>query len=171
MSSLRAALVVLAICCAFPRYSPAQADTGAAAAPLLRLQSFSLIVRDYDEAKTWYTTKLGFAVIRDQVFGIGERFLMVAPQGQTDVGIVLQKAVVQRNPAEPEMPTDYSDRIGKQVNVVLRASDVRAYADSLVARGVRLTAPVREMPWGAQTTFTDLYGNSFVVVGPARTAR
>jgi predicted enzyme related to lactoylglutathione lyase len=54
---------------------------------------------------------------------------------------------------------------------VLRASDVRAYADSLVARGVRLTAPVREMPWGAQTTFTDLYGNSFVVVGPARTAR
>jgi predicted enzyme related to lactoylglutathione lyase len=134
--------------------------------PTMRLQSFSIIVRDYDEAKSWYLQKLGFAVVRDQTFGAGERFLMVAPPGQSDVGIVLQKAIRPPSREEPEMATDYSDRIGKQVNIVIRTSRVHAYADSLKARGVKLTAPVRVMPWGAQATFVDLYGNSFVVVGP-----
>jgi predicted enzyme related to lactoylglutathione lyase len=151
--------------------SVASADASAQAAPdsafRLRLQSFSVIVRDYDEAKAWYTSKLGFTVTRDQAFGTGERFILVAPPGQTDIGIVLQRAVAPNNPAEPEMNNDYSDRIGKQVNIVLRANTVQLYADSLAARGVKLTSPVRVMPWGAQTTFVDLYGNSFVVVGPA----
>lgn len=134
--------------------------------PRLRLQSFSVIVRDYEEARDWYTSKLGFTVVRDQAFGKGERFLLVAPPGQTDVGIVLQKAVREPSADEPEMATDYSDRLGKQVNIVLRSDAVRAYAESLAARGVTLTAPVRVMPWGTQATFVDLYGNSFVVVGP-----
>ena len=139
----------------------------AAAQPTLRLQSFSVVVRDYDEAKAWYTARLGFAVVRDQPFGAaGERFLMVAPPGQRDVGIVLQKAVVARRPDEPGMATDYSDRIGKVVNVVLVTNDVRALADSLRARGVELTAPPTQMAWGGQVTFRDLYGNTFVAVGP-----
>jgi hypothetical protein len=52
------------------------------------------------------------------------------------------------------------------VNVVLRSSSVAAYADSLTRRGVTLTSPPRQMPWGGEATFRDLYGNSFVVVGP-----
>jgi predicted enzyme related to lactoylglutathione lyase len=153
---------------AFPLHAQA-ASEGAR----LRLQSFSVIVHDYDEAKAWYTSKLGFAVVRDQAFGKGERFLMVAPPGQSDVGIVLQKALRDPNPDEPEMATDYRDHVGKTVNIVLRSNAVQEYADSLKARGVKLTAPVRVMPWGTQATFVDLYGNSFVVVGPppARPAR
>ena len=151
---------------------PAAPPPPPAPAPLpLRLQSFSIVVTDYDEAARWYADKLGFAVVRDQAFGRGgERFVLVAPPGQRDVGIVLQQA--RRDTAggaradEPEMPADYSDRVGKTVNVVLWSRDVAAYADSLRRRGVALTSPVRQMPWGAQTTFRDLYGNTFVVVGP-----
>jgi catechol 2,3-dioxygenase-like lactoylglutathione lyase family enzyme len=139
-----------------------------AQSPSLRLQTFSLIVRDYDEARTWYTQKLGFAVVRDQAFGAGERFIQIAPPGQSDIGIVLQKAVRAPDPREPQMATDYSDRIGTQVNIVLHSATVQAYADTLKARGVTLTSPVRVMPWGTQVTFVDLYGNSFVVVGPAK---
>jgi len=144
------------------------AQSPADSAIRLRIQSFSVIVRDYEEAKTWYQQKLGFTVVRDQVFGAGERFLMVAPAGQSEMGIVLQKAIRPPNPQEPEMATDYTDRIGKQVNIVLRSNAVRPYADSLKARGVKLTAPLRVMPWGAQVTFVDLYGNTYVVVGPAK---
>jgi hypothetical protein len=64
------------------------------------------------------------------------------------------------------MPTDYSDRVGKTVNIVLHTTDVTAYAAALEDRGVRLDGPPRQLPWGAQVTFKDLYGNSFVVVGP-----
>jgi catechol 2,3-dioxygenase-like lactoylglutathione lyase family enzyme len=167
---LRTTIILASTACALSSLAAqAPADAGAR----LRLQSFSLIVRDYDEARDWYTRKLGFAVVRDQAFGKGERFLMVAPPGQTDLGIVLQKALREPNPDEPEMATDYSDRVGKGVNIVLRSNAVQEFADTLQARGVKLTAPVRVMPWGSQATFVDLYGNSFVVVGPppARPAR
>ena len=149
--------------------SPLLAQAAPESGARLRLQSFSLIVPDYDEAKDWYTRKLGFTVVRDQAFGRGERFLMVAPAGQSDVGIVLQKAQREPNPEEPEMATDYRDHVGKTVNIVLRSNAVQEYADTLKARGVKLTAPVRVMPWGTQATFVDLYGNSFVVVGPPPT--
>ena len=134
--------------------------------PNLRLQSFSLIVPDYDEAKAWYTTRLGLVVVRDQAFGRNERFVMVAAPGNRDVGIVLQKARTDLRPDELNMPTDYSDRVGKTVNVVLHSADVTAYAAGLAARGVKLDGPPRQLPWGGQVTFKDLYGNSFVVVGP-----
>jgi predicted enzyme related to lactoylglutathione lyase len=149
-----------------PVYRGAAQASPAPPAPTVRIQSFSVIVPDYDEAKRWYTETLGFVAVRDQTFGKDERFVLVAPAGQADIGIVLQKARTAPNPAEPTMRHDYSDRIGKTVNVVLATSDVSAYADALRARGVSFTAPPRQMPWGAQATFTDLYGNSFVIVGP-----
>jgi predicted enzyme related to lactoylglutathione lyase len=133
----------------------------------MRIQSFSVIVRDYDEAKAFYTQRLGFAVVRDMSFGAsGERFLEVAPPGQKDFGIVLQRAQSMPNAKEPEMTADYSDRIGKQVNIVLQVREPRAYADSLTSHGVELTSPLRSMAWGTQFTFRDLYGNTFVALGP-----
>jgi predicted enzyme related to lactoylglutathione lyase len=139
--------------------------TAQAPAPELRIQSFSIVVPDYDAAKRWYVEKLGFSVVRDQAFGPSERFVQVAPPGQTDIGIVLQKSRTAPNPQEPEMSTDYSDRVGKSVNIVLHTNDVSAYAERLRARGVEFTSPPRQMPWGAQATFKDLYGNTFVIVG------
>ncbi|HJU66396.1 MAG TPA: VOC family protein [Gemmatimonadaceae bacterium] len=145
----------------------AAAQSTLAATPVsVRLQSFSVIVPDYDEAKAWYMEKLGFVVLRDQRFGQDERFIQVAPAADAPVSIVLQKARMAPSPSEPAMPTDYSDRIGKTTNIVLRVSDVTAYARTLEQRGVTLTAPPRQMPWGGQATFKDLYGNSFVIVGP-----
>jgi catechol 2,3-dioxygenase-like lactoylglutathione lyase family enzyme len=145
----------------------AGAQSAPAATPVaVQLQSFSIIVPDYDQAKRWYTDTLGFVVLRDQAFGRDERFVQVAPAANAPVSIVLQKARTAPNPSEPSMTNDYSDRIGKTTNVVLRVSDVSAYAATLEARGVKLTSPPRQMPWGAQATFADLYGNSFVVVGP-----
>src|SRR5262245_11465680 len=92
---------------------PNAARPDSASAPTLHLRSFTVIVRDYDEAKTWYTTRLGFQTLTDQRFG-AQRFILVAPPGQRDVGIVLEKAV-RDGPADPTMPGDYSDRLGKEV--------------------------------------------------------
>ncbi len=158
MHALRLSTVGLAIAAAV---SPV-----AAQAPTVRLQSFSVIVPDYEEAKAWYTQKLGFVVVRDQAFGTDERFILVAAPGQPETGIVLQKSRINRRPDEPTMPTDYTDRVGKTVNIVLLTSDVTAFADGLVRRGVTLDAPPKQYPWSAQATFRDLYGNTFVVVGP-----
>jgi predicted enzyme related to lactoylglutathione lyase len=150
-----------------PAAAHAQSSRPDSTMPNVRIQSFSVIVPDYDEAKRWYEEKLGFATITDQRFGAGERFVLVAPAGQRDVGIVLQ---IARRPAggDSTMPSDYSDRIGKIVNVVLRTNDVTAYAEGLRARGVALTTPPTQRAWGGEAGFKDLYGNSFVVVGPLK---
>jgi catechol 2,3-dioxygenase-like lactoylglutathione lyase family enzyme len=142
-------------------------DKTPAPTPAVKIQSFSVIVPDYDEAKTWYTEKLGLIVVRDQEFGQGERFILVAFPGQTEVGIVLQKARTARRAEEPNMPTDYSDRIGKTTNIVLKTEDVVSFAKVLEQRGVELDGPPKKLPWGTQATFKDLYGNSFVLVGPS----
>ncbi len=146
--------------------APTTATPVATATPSVRLQSFSVIVPDYDEAKHWYTTRLGFTVVRDQALGADERFILVAAPGHPETGIVLQKARTNRRPDEPNMPTDYSDRIGKTTNIVLLTTDVTAYANALQSRGVALDGPPKQLPWGGQATFKDLYGNSFVIVGP-----
>jgi predicted enzyme related to lactoylglutathione lyase len=137
----------------------------------LRIQSISLVVPDYDAAKQWYAEKLGFTTQVDQRFGATERFVRVGPPGQKDFGLVLQLARRAPDPAEPAMPTDLTDRVGKAVNVVLWTRDAGAYADSLRRRGVTFTSALRRMPWGTQATFTDTYGNSFVIVGPATPGR
>jgi uncharacterized glyoxalase superfamily protein PhnB len=142
--------------------APSSADSGA-----LALQSFSLIVRDYDEALRWYTQKLGFAVVRDQAFGAGgQRFVMVAPARDAATAIVLQH--YENNGGDTTMTATYGDRIGKQVNIVLRTSDVTAAYERMKSRGVVFSMPPRQQPWGGEALFSDLYGNTFVLVGPLR---
>jgi uncharacterized glyoxalase superfamily protein PhnB len=133
--------------------------------PAIKLQSFSVIVRDYDEALRWYTDKLGFAVVRDQKFGSGgQRFITVAPVKDAPTVIVLQH--FENSGGDTTMTSKYGDRIGKEVNIVLHTTDVTATYERLKSKGVVFTMPPKQQPWGGEALFRDLYGNSFVLVGP-----
>jgi catechol 2,3-dioxygenase-like lactoylglutathione lyase family enzyme len=136
----------------------------AVSSPTLRLRSFTIIVRDYDEAKNWYMEKLGFVTLTDQKFGPSQRFVLIAPPGsnQEDVGFVLEKA--RRD--DPTMPTDYTDRVGKEVNIVLRTNDLSRLCSGYRDRGVHFRQEPKQRPWGGEAIVEDLYGNSIVLVGP-----
>jgi uncharacterized glyoxalase superfamily protein PhnB len=151
-----------------PRLACAQSPADSASRPPVVLQSFSVIVRDYDEALRWYNEKLGFAVLRDQKFGASQRFVMVAPSKSSETGIVLQH---WSGGEGPTMTATYEDRVGKEVNIVLRTSDVTAAYESMRARGVTFHQVPQQQPWGAEALFRDLYGNSFVLVGPLHAKR
>jgi catechol 2,3-dioxygenase-like lactoylglutathione lyase family enzyme len=126
----------------------------------LQLRYVTVVVRDYDEALRWYTEVLGFRKVEDRNFGPGRRWLVVAPQGQNNLGIVLDLAAAS---SEPGMK-NHSDRIGKETNWVFQVSDCAKLYETLNARGVRFTAAPKTQPWGAsQAIFEDLYGNVFVV--------
>jgi|SRR5581483_2017222 len=127
----------------------------------MKIRSFTVIVRDYDEAKAWYVSKLGFAPVVDKAFG-GQRFVLVAPPGQKDFGIVLEQA--KRD--DPTMPADYSDRIGKEVNVVVATNDLTQLSAKLKQRGVRFRQEPKQQQWDGEAIIEDLYGNSIVLVGP-----
>ena len=127
---------------------------------VLNLRYVTVVVKNYDEALAWYTNVMGLKKVEDRTFGPGHRWLVVAPQGQAQLGIVLNLA----DPRSMESPSSSKeDRIGKETNWVFQVQDCYAFYDALSKRGVHFIKPPAEQPWGTtQAIFEDLYGNVFV---------
>jgi predicted enzyme related to lactoylglutathione lyase len=127
----------------------------------IRLGNVTILVHDYDEALKFYTDVLGFEKRSDQKFGPGARWVTVAAPGQ-DVQIVLQKP-------EPSMHGEenarrMTERIGQNPTWVLATDDCRKTYELYSSRGVKFNEPPKDMPWGTQAVFKDLYGNSYALV-------
>jgi catechol 2,3-dioxygenase-like lactoylglutathione lyase family enzyme len=60
-----------------------------------RIGLITLVVDDYDEAISYFTGKLGFALVDDTALGGGKRWVVVAPRGAGS-GLLLAKAVNER---------------------------------------------------------------------------
>jgi catechol 2,3-dioxygenase-like lactoylglutathione lyase family enzyme len=114
----------------------------------------TVLVKDYDQALAWYTGVLGLAKVEDRNFGPARRWLVVAPAGKSQLGIVLEV---------PNADGSRADRIGKETNWVFEVADCVKFYDSLRAHGVHFTDPPKSQPWGTtQAVFEDPYGNIFV---------
>jgi predicted enzyme related to lactoylglutathione lyase len=127
----------------------------------IRLGNVTILVRDYDEALKFYTEILGFEKRSDQAFGQGARWVSVGAPGQ-DIQIILQKP-------EPTMhgeqrAREMVERIGQNPTWVLATDDIRKTYELYSSRGVKFSEPPKEMPWGTQAVFKDLYGNSYALV-------
>ena len=117
----------------------------------------TVLVRDQEQALHFYVNILGFEKIADDSFGPGMRWLVVAPKGQTQPQIVLNKAF------DPEMET----RIGKLSGWVFHTDDCQATYADLETKGVKFTEKPTLHVWGVQALFEDPYGNQFVLLQPA----
>src|SRR5438045_860537 len=60
----------------------------------------ALLVRDYDEALSYYTGKLGFEIVEDSDLGHGKRWVLIAPPGSTETRLLLARAVSDRQAAQ-----------------------------------------------------------------------
>ncbi|HKE00024.1 MAG TPA: VOC family protein [Planctomycetota bacterium] len=129
--------------------------------PAAKLRYVCLVVPDLDEALRYYTETIGFAKVEDQSFGKGQRWLVVAPKGQTDLGIVLYD-----NGAKRLDDAAFQKRIGSSTNWVLHVADCRGLFETLSKRGVEFEGKPVDLPWGTQAVFHDRYGNSWVLVEP-----
>jgi catechol 2,3-dioxygenase-like lactoylglutathione lyase family enzyme len=128
-----------------------------------RLTHVTVYVRNEDEALAFYTGKLGFKKKSDEPMGPGgPRWITVTPAGQPDLEFVLfnphswQKGEEARKAAE---------QIGNQAMLILSSDDIEADHRALKAAGVKLDLEgVRELPWGRDLVFRDLYGNAYNLV-------
>jgi catechol 2,3-dioxygenase-like lactoylglutathione lyase family enzyme len=149
---------------AFPQSAPE--DPG-----VLRLKYVTIVVPDYDQALHWYTDVLGLEKVQEGSFGPAPngsvaaagtlRWIVVAPRGQKEMGIILELA----KPFSPDDKiTDYNSRIGKETRWVFVVKDCHRFYDLLSKRGVKFTELPIDQPWGVtEAHFQDLYGNVFVV--------
>lgn len=129
-----------------------------------QLGRVTILVRDQDEALAFYVEKLGLEKRADQTFGPGMRWLTVAPKGQKEVEIVLQKPMpaLQGEAGARTMV----GRIGQGTTWVFFTDDCRAEYELLRSRGVHFSSPPKDQPYGLEALFEDLYGNNFSLLQP-----
>ena len=125
-------------------------------------------VRDQEEAKAFYTEKLGFEVRQDATLDElgGYRWLTVGPPDQPDVNVILSR------PGAPAMDAETAEQLlalvakGAMGPGILRTDDCRRTCQELEARGAELTQQPDERFYGVDATVRDPSGNLWRIVQP-----
>jgi phosphoserine phosphatase RsbU/P len=124
--------------------------------PYLRLQHVTVFVRDQDRSLRFYLDQLGFTLVADYHYGSNQRWVAVAP---ADGSAVL--ALVT-----PEPDSEEYRLIGRSKQIVFVTEDVPGKYREWCDRAVQFRHPPCTPEWGGTfTTFEDVDGNSFVLVG------
>jgi catechol 2,3-dioxygenase-like lactoylglutathione lyase family enzyme len=125
----------------------------------------TIVVRDYDEAITFYTQSLGFDLVEDTDLGNGKRWVVVRPPHSRESGILLARA------ATPHQQSRIGDQTGGRVAFFLTTDDFPRDYTRLRAAGIHFEEPPRQEPYGTVAVFQDLYGNRWDLLTPAVTQR
>jgi len=117
--------------------------------------AISLLVRDYDEALSFYVDKLGFQIIEDTDMGEGKRWILVAPQASAETCILLAKAT------SPEQFSRVGDQTGGRVFLFLHTDSFQRDYEAMRLKGVRFLEEPRHESYGTVVVYEDLYGNKW----------
>lgn len=117
----------------------------------------SLLVRDYDEAITFFTQSLGFDLIEDAPSkdreGRDKRWVLVAPPNSKGTKVLLAKA------SNAEEAARIGNETGGRVFLFLHTDDFWRDYNAMTKRGVKFVRQPKEEDYGTVAVFEDLYGN------------
>lgn len=120
----------------------------------------TFVVRDYDEAISFFIDALRFTLVEDTPLGEGKRWVVVAPPASQGASLLLAKA------ATAEQVAHIGNQTGGRVFLFLHTSDFWDDYQHMQSRGVRFAEEPREEPYGQVVVFFDLYGNKWDLVQP-----
>lgn len=124
----------------------------------------SLVVRDYDEAIAWFSRCLGFELAEDVDMGGGKRWVVVSPPGGSGTGLLLAKAVGERQEAA------VGNQAGGRVGFFLKTDNFDGDYARMKEAGVHFREVPRDEPYGKVAVFEDVSGNPWDLIQPAPTA-
>jgi len=126
-----------------------------------QLGLISLVVKDYDEAKAYYTNILGFELLEDKSLTESKRWVVVKPKGNgSGCQILLAKASTK------EQINCIGNQTGGRVFLFLYTDDFMRDFNNYTNKGVEFTQPIRHESYGTVSVFKDLYGNLWDLIGP-----
>lgn len=91
----------------------------------------AVVVRDYDEAIVFFVDRLGFELREDTRLDEEKRWVVVAPPGSTESGILLAKA------ANPGQAQAIGNQSGGRVFLFLATDDFERDYDAFRKRGIK----------------------------------
>ncbi|MEP7133278.1 MAG: VOC family protein, partial [Acidobacteriota bacterium] len=121
----------------------------------------ALVVRDYDEALDFYVGTLGFTLVEDLfVPEQAKRWVVIAPPGSTESGLLLARAVGD------EQASRIGNQTGGRVFLFLYTDDFWRDFHSFKAKGVIFVREPKVEGYGTVAVFQDLYGNLWDLFEP-----
>jgi len=121
----------------------------------------SLVVRDYDEAISFYVQKLGFTLVEDTYKAAqNKRWVVVSPPGAKECHILLAQAV------NDHQATRVGDQTGGRVFLFLYTDDFWRDFNAYKSQGVRFVREPKTEPYGTVAVFEDLHGNQWDLIQP-----
>ena len=119
----------------------------------------SLVVRDYDEAIDFFTTKLNFTVVEDIYQPAQDkRWVVVAPPGSKESTLLLARASTQ------EQQAFIGNQTGGRVFLFLYTDDFWRDYNEMVERGITFVREPKSADYGTVAVFEDLYGNQWDLI-------
>ena len=122
------------------------------------IASIALVVRDYDEAITFFTEALRFQLVEDTPMGGEKRWVVVKPAESDGASLLLARAVNE------EQQSRIGNQTGGRVFLFLHTSDFWGDYNHMKAHGIRFTEEPRQEPYGLVVVFLDLYGNKWDMI-------
>jgi catechol 2,3-dioxygenase-like lactoylglutathione lyase family enzyme len=126
------------------------------------ISQVALLVRDYDEAISFFTRALRFELLEDTPLGNGKRWVRVAPPGARGGSLLLARA------ASPEQERAIGNQSGGRVFLFLETDDFAGDHAHMRSQGVRFTEEPRHEDYGTVAVFLDLCGNKWDLIGRKR---
>ena len=123
----------------------------------------ALVVRDYDDAISFFVDVLGFELVEDAPSltndGRPKRWVVVRPPGG-QTGVLLARADGERQRAV------VGEQFAGRVGLFLRVDDFEATYARMMRAGVEFVTPARSESYGKVAVFRDLEGNRWDLLGP-----
>src|SRR5580704_13567046 len=124
----------------------------------------ALVVRDYDEALSFFTQSLGFIVVEDSVAkdrnGQDKRWVLVRPPGSRGTDLLLARA------STPEQESRIGAQTGGRVFLFLYTDNFWRDYERYKAQGIAFVREPESKPYGTVAAFKDLYGNLWDLLEP-----
>lgn len=119
-----------------------------------KIGKITIYVNDQDEAKKFWTEKLGFVVKFEQQMGPGMKWVEVAPNKDEFTTFVLYN--------KEQMKTQNPSANLGHPSIILSTADINSAYEEIKKNEVKV-GPLMEMPYGKMFTFFDVDGNQYLL--------
>jgi catechol 2,3-dioxygenase-like lactoylglutathione lyase family enzyme len=134
-------------------------------ADAMHLGLVAIVVSEYDQAIRFFVEALGFELVEDSPSltndGRPKRWVVVRPPG-AQTGLLLAQA------DGPEQEAAVGHQAAGRVAFFLQVPDFEAAYARMTSAGVQFVSVPRVEPYGQVAVFTDIAGNKWDLIGPAR---
>jgi lactoylglutathione lyase len=122
---------------------------------ITKIDKITIYVESQEEAKAFWTEKMGFVVTADEAMGPDARWIEVSPQGNDLTTVVLysKQLMQQQSPESVAHPS-----------IMFSSTDIDQLWQKLQLDGVEISE-IQKYPFGKMFDFRDNDGNPYMVRG------